>query len=123
MIYEQDITIENDDFRLDFDSRFITAGSYLKGLHWCDVPTELMPRDAVLLKAARRFYAKLTEEDQLVIDSFSDEGLYASMDKSKRDKRFNYLCKCFMCEMGTESRYTTLLLPYMAEKGKQNESD
>lgn len=124
MTYDQDIIIDDDDFRLEYDSRFITAGSYLKGLHWHDAPSDKMPHDAAFLKAARRFYANLTKEDQLVIDSYSNMKLYVSMDKNKRDRRFNYLCKRFICEMGTESIYTTpLLLPYVAEKGTKHESD
>lgn len=97
------------------DSRYVTASSYLKGLHWHDRPTSLMPRDAAYLNAARRFYDRLTEADQLVIDSYSDEELYESMDKRQRDKRFNYLCQVFMCEMNG----TTCLLPDKAEKGKE----
>lgn len=118
MIYEvDDFMLDNGKYSLVNDSRYITVSAYLKGLHWHDKPTSLMPRDAVYLTAARRFYAGLTEDDQLIIDSFSDDDLYGSMNKSQRDKRFNYLCRLFMCQMNG----TTFLLPEVAEKGNNNE--
>lgn len=114
MIYEvDDFMLDRGKYSLANDSRYITVSSYLKGLHWHDRPTSLMPRDAAYLNAARRFYERLTEDDQLVIDSYADEALYENMDKIQRDRRFNYLCQVFMCEMNG----TTFLLPDMAEKG------
>lgn len=78
------------------NTEFITAQSYLKGLHWHDRPTELMPKDAVILSKAKRFYESLSEYDQKVIDSFSDPSLLETMSVRQRNNRFNELCFMFI---------------------------
>lgn len=78
------------------DSRIQTAAHYLKSLHWCDKPTELMPADARWLTAARRFYGTLSLADQEAIDSFSDFELFRNMNKIQRDRRFNTLCRLYL---------------------------
>ena len=96
---------------------FITAQSYLKGLHWHDRPTELMPKDAVLLSKAKRFYESLSEYDQTVIDSFSDPSLLETMSIRQRNNRFNELCFTFM-------NIHILTTPPGEKKGRnQNEHD
>lgn len=81
----------------NFDSRSHIAQHYLKALHHtADRPTDLMPRDASLMKLARRFYDGLSDDDQAVIDSFSDLYLWESVNKAERNRRFNELVSRFM---------------------------
>ena len=83
--------------RAGIDSRFITAQSYLKGLyHQNDKPSKLMPKDAEYLTKARRFYAELSRNDQLVIDSFSDLSIMERLNLKERNRRFNELVYAFM---------------------------
>ena len=120
MIYETEPE-ESGSSALATDSRFLTAQAYLKGLHHGDRPSELMPRDAAILSQARRFYASLSADDQLVIDSFSDASAYALMNVKQRNKRFSQLCFLFM----QQQRHTILLPPELAEEGRKfnNEPD
>lgn len=106
---------------LALDGRFITASAYLRGLRWHDQPTELMPRDAVYLRSAKRFYSSLSEDDQNIIDSYSDNELFKTMDIRQRNARFRELAMTFMFRIGTESKYTILMIPPVpAEKGKES---
>lgn len=104
MIYETEQTI--DSYYLSADKRYITASSYLKGLHHNDEPSELMPKDAIYLKAARRFYNSLSAEDRLIIDSFSDHQIYENINVKQRNKRFKELVQLFIYQMGTASRHS-----------------
>lgn len=81
----------------NFDSRSHAAQHYLKALHHtADIPTDLMPRDGALMKLARRFYDGLSDDDQAVIDSFSDLYLWDNTNKAERNRRFNELVSRFM---------------------------
>lgn len=113
MIYETEQIIER--YSITTDSRFITAMAYLKGLHNGDKPSELMPKDASYLKAARQFYNNLSADDKLIIDSFSDK--HTTLDTRQRDKRMSELTLLFIYQMSSQSLYELLLPPKQAEKG------
>lgn len=110
---------EIDGYSLNTDNRYITAAAYLKGLHYGDRPTELMPQDRKWLKSARRFYFSLSENDQLIIDSCSDYELAATLNLKLRDKRFHELVQLFVCQMVNESINYLWLPLKQAEKGTE----
>ena len=101
MIYETELEI--DGFSLTTDNRYITAAAYLKGLHYGDKPTELMPQDGKWLKSARRFYFSLSENDQQIIDSYSDCELSETLNMKQRNKRFHELVQSLVCQIVNES--------------------
>ena len=110
---------ETGNYPADADSRFVIASTYLRSLHFGDRPTELMPQDARLLTAARRFYADLNESDQRVIDSYSDLQVYREINIQKRNKRFRELCLQFMYA----TLFETLVAPPSGERTKNHEHD
>lgn len=115
-MYEPDIDSEESTVKELQSNGFYTAQSYLKGLHWNDRPTALMPKDAYLLSKARRFYESLSDTDRLVINSFSDPSIFETMNVKQRNTRFNKLCFMFMQETG----YTLISTPKGEKKGSYN---
>lgn len=93
MIYEEEIVLNASHAT---DSRLQLASHYLRCLHWHDRATDLMPIDGRWLRQARRFYNALTAADKDIVDSYSDDELYHSMNLRQRDKRFNTLCRLFL---------------------------
>jgi hypothetical protein len=118
MMYEPEQQTDSESSFINADSRLIAAASYLKGLHHADSASELMPQDARLLKAARRFYNSLSDEERLLIDSYSDIQLANRLNLKNRNRRFKTLCLRFVCQTGSESRFSILLPPEQAEEGR-----
>ena len=116
MIYEKEQTI--DSYYHSADNRYITASAYLKGLHHKDEPSELMPKDAIYLKSARRFYNSLSAEDKLIIDSFSDHQTIEIINVKQRNIRFNELVQLFIYHLGTSSKHN-LMLPFKEDKERK----
>lgn len=98
------------------DSRLITVSAYLKGLHHGDRPTELMPRDAIFLKAARRFYNTLSPEDRDIIDSYSSDLFCSGLNPKQRSRRFHELAQLMIYQM---DQHNYLKPPEQAEKGTE----
>lgn len=120
MIFEAEPEREINGYSLFTDSRYTTAAAYLKGLHYSDKPTALMPKDAIYLKAAWRFYSCLSVDDQNVIDSFSDNQLLnESLNIKQRNKRFNDLTRLFICQTENKSIQNLWFQPEQAEKERR----
>lgn len=118
MIFEIEPGIANELHGRQGDWLFITAAAYLKGLHHGDKPTSLMPKDAEFLKAARRFYNGLSEHERQVINSFSDDSLFETMNLKHRNATFNRIVYKFMNYLGYP-----IYVPQEAEKGNNYDSD
>ena len=92
-----------------------TACGYLRGYarHPCDRATELMPQDGRWVRAVRRLYDELAEDERKIIDSYGED--VPTIDKRTREKALKRIAQKLLIRTGLESEYT-ILLPQRKEK-------